>query len=154
MALTQRHVIILGGIAAFFLTFWYVDMPSTIRLKTSILKLLPMKPATLNQSIRSVCAGSYVGLDVASCYSNFQSEEAEAAVASEEKCARFKKSISTNTDWFKLTPKPGDEDQRITYTYQGSDQSMWDKYGIMTFYPDDCYFISLNKGEVKQLSFN
>jgi hypothetical protein len=108
MVLTQRHAFILGGIAAFLLAFWYVDMPSTVRLKTSILKVLPMTPAALNQSIRSVCAGSYAGMDVVTCYSNFQSEEAEAAVAADERCVRFKGEMSARPqDWLEHTrPAP------------------------------------------------
>lgn len=154
MLLTQRHGIILGSLAVSLLAFWYIDTPSTIRLKTSILKLLPMEPAKLNQSIRSVCAGSYVGLDVVSCYGNFRSEAAEAEVMADQKCARFKETINANSaDWLEVNPKPEDTDQRTTYSYKGTDKSMWDKYGLLIFYPDDCSFISINEGDMKKYSF-
>lgn len=155
MVMTRRHLFMLGGMAALLLAFWYVDIPSTIRLKTSILKLLPMKPATLNQSIRSVCAGSYAGMDVVSCYGNFRSEEAEAAAEADEKCERFKETLhSSRKDWIENGPKPGDENPRLSYLYNGSDQSIFDKYGILTFYPDDCSFLSINLGRFKLSDFH
>lgn len=82
------------------------------------------------------------------------SAEAEAAVGSEERCAHFKESLENgNKDWFKNKPNPDDKDQRVTYTYMGEGKSVWDKYGIFSFYPDDCSFSSLNKGELNTFTF-
>lgn len=141
----------IGAVAA--VIFWFVDLPATVRIKTSILKLLPMDAETLDSSIYAVCAGTYVGMSARSCYDSFHSKEAAKVVEARERCRAFARKVEADKEWLRIEPNRDDKEQRVSYMYVGDDKAFHTKYGLALFFPDDCTMTSLIEGQAKIYKF-
>src|SRR6201999_447348 len=100
---------------------WFVDLPQTVRLKATVIKLLPLGPEYVNDTINSLCVASYRGNDNFSCYFTLHSKEAEEEISKKNKCQAFIKRLASgdDKDWIKTSDK--------TYLYAGSDAETLDK---------------------------
>lgn len=139
----------MGGAAAVLATgLWVIDMPQTVRAKVAILKALPMAPAALNRRIQEVCAGSHHGQAVSTCYLNFYSREASALLEKEERCRDFARAVRTDKDWV------GGKDEKDSFFYVGNDAKILDRFGgSPMFYPQECKFYVMSKGDIAAFSF-
>jgi hypothetical protein len=131
-----------------------IDLPATVRLKTSIIKLLPYEPQAMNDKIRDLCAGAHRGMDISTCYASFYSREAANAVAAKERCDAFTKRVAADKDWKLYKADPAKRDSLDGFTYIGSDKDMWEKYGFLTFYPATCEALGLKNGQVRSYGLN
>lgn len=110
--------------------FWFVDLPQTIRLKATIIRMLPLAPTTKIATIDELCKGARPA-DAAFCYLAFRSEDAEASVS----CERFGKQVSRSENWVKV-----DDDN---YLYRGKDPEFAD-LGLI-YHPSSCAVVSVAK---------
>ncbi|WP_338305156.1 hypothetical protein, partial [Bradyrhizobium ottawaense] len=111
-------------------TFWFVDLPQTVRLKAAIVRILPLPPATKIATIEELCKGARPN-DSASCYLAFRSEEAEAMAA----CDKYAEQVRRSKNWVKTE---GD-----SYSYRGKDTEFSDL--LLFFHPSQCAVVSVAK---------
>lgn len=148
-----RKIPLAFGIAAALVLFWIIDTPSTVRIKVAILKALPMDRETLNSHIQALCAGAHSNLAASSCYFSFNVEEPIEQVQARVRCKEFTLKVQQDKSWQRNEPDAESQSKRVTYLYVGSEKEIWDKYGVLMFYPEDCTFSSLNKGKISTLGF-
>lgn len=149
----RRYLTLAFGTAAALLLFWIIDTPATVRIKIAILKTIPMDREGVNSHIQALCAGAYTGLAASSCYLNFNVEEPIEQVQTRVRCKEFTLKVQQDKSWRRQEANADAESKRVTYMYVGSEKEIWDKYGVLTFYPENCTFSSLNKGKISTLGF-
>jgi hypothetical protein len=91
-----------GGVVALLLIFWVVDLPQTVRLKATIVRILPLDPESMDSTIRNLCASSHCGSAVTDCYLTFRSEKAVKAIADDQartrKCQQIAQRIESGEE--------------------------------------------------------
>ncbi len=107
MTLIKKLALWFGGVVTFLSVFWVVDLPQTVRLKASIVRMLPLDPESMDSTVRNLCAGSHSGSATTDCYLTFRSEEAVKAIAEEQarkrKCQQLSQRIESGEekDWIR-----------------------------------------------------
>lgn len=125
----KRAPVALAFIGLAAMVFWIVDLPSTVRIKVAIVKLLPIEPESTNSIIHSLCAGAHASS--INCYMSFYSKEAYEATQVKRKCEAFRAALAKGelSDW-----QQGSSDTN-TYLNIGdkAEKGMW-------FIADECLF--------------
>lgn len=143
----KRHINVAALVISALLAFWFYDSPATVRLKMAVLKLLPLQPDNLNDSIVLLCAGAYSGSAIDQCFGNFHSASAARIIEERSQCADITRFVATNKNWKRSTSEDGDPKLKTSYIYVGNNDQVWKHTGILMFYPDACLTAGLKNGQ-------